>query len=397
MLTRRTLLASAAAAVALPAWATDWSAIQAAGHGGEVYFNAWGGDDRTNAFIAWAGEQMAARAALAVKEVRLRDTSEAVARVVAEKTAGRTEGGSVDMIWINGPNFLQLKQAGLLAGPVLDLLPNAPLVDRIGKPATMIDFTIPVDGYAVPWRMAQINFIHDGARLPMPPQSIPAMLDYSKANPGRLTHPNVRNFLGVTFLKQALYELVPDPAVLQAPATDASFAPTVAPLWPWYDALKPTLWRNGKNYPETGPAQRSLMNDGEIDLMISFSTSEAATAIAAGTLPPTTRAYILARGTIGNCSFVAIPANAAHRDAALLLADFLLSPDAQAKAADPRTMGAQTVLDLARLTPAQRAPFDAIPALPGRIDAAGLARPILLEPHPSWMTRLTAAWEQRYV
>ena len=45
----------------------------------------------------------------------------------------------------------------------------------------------------------------------------------------RLAHPNVRNFLGATFMKQALYELAPDPAVLQKPATDASFAAVTAP------------------------------------------------------------------------------------------------------------------------------------------------------------------------
>ena len=41
-----------------------------------------------------------------------------------------------------------------------------------------------------------------------------AMRDWARRNPGRLTHPNVRNFLGATFLKQALYELVPDAGVL---------------------------------------------------------------------------------------------------------------------------------------------------------------------------------------
>ncbi len=222
------------------------------------------------------------------------------------------------------------------------------------------------------------------------------MPDWALANPGRLTHPTPRNFLGVTFLKQALYELIPDAAVLQLPATDADFAAR-----PWHrsgpgtDRLRPALWRRGKNYPESGPAQRSLMNDGEIDLMISFSTSEAANAIADGSLPPSVRAYVPVAGSIGNCSFVAIPANAGNREAAMLLADFLLSPEAQARAADPRVLGSQTVLDLARLSPAERAPFDAIPALPGRLTEAELGH-TLPEPHPSWMTRLTAAWERRY-
>ena len=161
---------------------------------------------------------------------------------------------------------------------------------------------------------------------------------------------------------QALFELASDPQVLQSPPRDDEFDAVAAPLWDWYDALRPHLWRRGKQYPETGPAQRTLMNDGEIDIMVSFNPSEASTAIANGLLPETVRSYVLERGTIGNTSFVAIPFNAANRDAALVLADFLLSPEAQAHAQDPRVLGNFTVLDLQRLTPADRARFDALRA-----------------------------------
>jgi putative thiamine transport system substrate-binding protein len=37
-----------------------------------------------------------------VQQVNLKDTAEAVTRVVSEKTAGRDRDGSVDLIWING-------------------------------------------------------------------------------------------------------------------------------------------------------------------------------------------------------------------------------------------------------------------------------------------------------
>ena len=69
---------------------------------------------------------------------------------------------------------------------------------------------------------------------------------------------------------------LPDPSVLQRrPPTRTS--PTVtAPLWAWYDQLRPSLWREGREFPETGPAQRQLMNDGAIDLLMSFDPAEAA-------------------------------------------------------------------------------------------------------------------------
>ena len=93
--------------------------------GETVYWNAWGGDERTNGFIAWVGDQVRDRYGVDLRQVKLTDTGEAVARVVAEKSAGRDTDGSVDLIWINGPNFLSMKEKGLLYGPFVDKLPNA--------------------------------------------------------------------------------------------------------------------------------------------------------------------------------------------------------------------------------------------------------------------------------
>lgn len=401
-LARRALLAG----LALPALAraqphghpllqASWEEVLRQARGRPAFLNAWGGDDRTNAFIGWAAGRLREMHGIDLRQVRLRDTSEAVARVVAEKAAGRTTGGSVDLVWINGPNFLAMKEQGLLLGPVLDRLPNARFVDREGKPATVVDFTVPVEGFAVPWRMAQVVFVHDAARVRTPPRSMAELAEWARANPGRTTHPNVRNFMGITFLKQALHEVAPDPGALMRPVTEEALRPAADALWAWYDQLRPHLWRGGRQFPESGPAQRPLMLDGELDIYISFNPAEAAVAIAGGQLPATARTFVLAGGTLGNASFVAIPFNAANAAAAMVAADFLLSPEAQARAQDPTVLGSPTVLDLAALPPEGRARFEALPASPAMLTGAALGRP-LPEPHPSWMTRITAEWEGRY-
>jgi putative thiamine transport system substrate-binding protein len=179
----------------------SWEEIGGAARGQTVYFNAWAGDPQTNAFIARIGDLASKRYGVTVEQVKLKDTAEAVTRVVAEKAAARDSSGTVDLIWINGPNFLTMKNQGLLFGPFAESLPNWRYVDTDGKPSNLVDFTVPVDGYAVPWRMAQVVFLHDVARTPRStlPKSVPALLGWAKANPGRLTHPTVRDFLGATF------------------------------------------------------------------------------------------------------------------------------------------------------------------------------------------------------
>ena len=395
MLARALLVAAIAFASAMPAAAQSWDDVLARARGQTVNFNAWAGDEKTNAFIAWIGEEVQKRYGVRLNHVKLKDTAEAVTRVIAEKAAGRDSGGTVDLVWINGANFLALKEQKLLHGPFADRLPNWRLVDTVRKRSNVIDFTIPHDGYESPWRMAQIVFVYESKRVRDLPKSVPELLDWCKRNPGRFTHPSVRNFLGATFLKQALYELAPDASVLQRPATDEAFAAATAPLWSWYEALKPTLWRQGRQFPDNGPAQRQLMNDGEIDLMVSFNPSEAAVAASTGLLPDSVRTFTFSKGTIGNTSFVAIPYNAAAKEGAMVVANFLLEPATQAHAQDVRQMGNFTVLDLDKLAPADRKRFHELPrpaALPSNADLGTT----LLEPHPSWMTRITAEWERRY-
>lgn len=392
------ILASLALATPSLGQERSWDRILAAAEGQDVYWNAWGGDDRNNAFIAWVGAEVKRRYGVVLHHVKLNDTAEAVTRVIAEKSAGRDEGGTVDLIWINGANFVAMKNQGLLHGPITPLLPHFRLVDTRGKPSTVTDFTIPVEGMASPWLMAQVVFVYDSARTKLAdlPRSVPAMLEWAKTNPGRLTHPTASNFLGATFLKQALYELAPDPALLQQEATDAAFSAITAPLWTWYDALRPNLWRGGREFPESGPALRQLLADGEIDLMISFNPAEAVLSAENGLVPPTARAISLTKGTIGNTSFVAIPYNAAHKEGALVIADFLLSPEAQARAQDPTVIGLLSVLDPMKLSPEEKKLFEASARHPGMPTSEELGEP-LPEPHPSWMTRVTDEWQKRYV
>lgn len=373
----------------------DWAAVEAAARGQTVYWHAWGGDPMVNAYIAWVGAQTQARYGVRVEQVKLADTGEAVARVLAEVTAGKTSGGGVDLIWINGENFAAMRARGLLWGPFAEDLPNWPLVDVAGKPTVVSDFTVPTEGYESPWGMAQIVFLHDAARLPSPPRGMAALLEWARANPGRFAYPQPPDFLGSSFLKQALHGLTPDPGVLARPVEEAAYAAQTAPLWAWLDQLHPQLWRGGRAYPKNGPALRQLLADGELDIAFSFNPAEASAAIASGELPDTVRSYVLDGGTLGNASFVAIPVNATAKAGALVVANFLLSPEAQARKQDPAVWGSGTVLDVARLGPADRARFDALDLGPATLTPAQLG-PALPEPHPSWMERIERDWAARY-
>ncbi len=395
---RRAVLATIGAAMttqlAWPVWAQGsaaWSAIEARARGQTVYFNAWAGSERINAYLHWASDEVRRAFGVKLEHVKISDTAEVVKRVRAEKAAGKAEG-SVDLVWINGENFLAMKRESMLFGPFAESLPSFAYVDVVGKPTTRIDFSEPVAGMEAPWGMAQLTFFADRKRVPTPPRSMAAMLDFARANPGRLAYPRPPDFHGVTFVKQALVDLCPDRSVLYKPFTLRDMATAAAPLWTYLDALHPRLWRSGKQFPQNAAAVRQMMSDGELMLAFTFNPNEAANEISAKRLADSVYSYQLTGGTIGNTHFLAIPFNASAKEGAQVLANFLLSPVAQARKADIAQWGDPTVLALDKLPATERARFTVTP-LPGQVEQT---MPAIPEPHGSWVNPLEKEWLRRY-
>ena len=393
-LTRRRLITIAGTALAGPALAqtdTRWSQIEAAAKGQTVYFNAWGGAEPINAYIQWAGNEVAKRHGVTVEHVKVTDTADVVKRVRNEKVAGKLDG-TVDLVWINGENFLAMKREGLLFGPFAEKLPSYALVDTQGKPTTRIDFSEPVEGMEAPWGMAQLTFMADSKRVSAPPKSVAELLAFAKAYPGRVTYPRPPDFHGTTFLKQVLVELNADRSALYKPVTPDGFTKTTAPLWSTLDTLHPYLWRMGKQFPQNAGAIRQMMADGELALAMTFNPNDAANEIAANRLPASVVSYQFSSGTIGNTHFVAIPVNARAKEGAQVFANFLLSAEAQARKADIGIWGDPTVLSLDKLSAAERTRFAAKP-MPGQVEKSAPAIP---EPHASWVNALEKEWTRRY-
>ncbi len=367
----------------------DWAQIENEARGQTLYFNAWGGGDSINAYIAWAAQETKSRYGIDVRHVKVTDTAEVVKRVQTEVTAGRTSDGSVDLMWVNGENFRHLKNAGLLFGPWAQSLPNWGLVD-LNKPVQN-DFSVPTQGFESPWGTAQLTFMADRTQTPTPPRSASELLSFAQANPGRVSYPKPPDFHGTTFIKQLLLELTPDKNVLQQPVTSAAFDRVTPPLWAYLDQLHPKLWRKGQTFAKSAAEMHRMLGDGELKLSITFNPNEAANLIASQQLPASVYSFGWTGGTIGNVHFVAIPVNARAKAGAQVFANFLLSPEAQTRKADISVWGDGTVLNIRQLPAAAQALIRK--TAPGALTEAV---PTLPEPHASWVEALEAQWLKRY-
>jgi len=383
---------------------SPWQQIEAQGSNQDVYFYAWGGDPQINAYLQWVADQVDDKYNINLVHVKLSDTSEAVSRVLAEKSAHNDDQGSVDLIWINGANFATMSESSLLLKQWANKLPNFALTDPDNNPTVNFDFGVPTNGMEAPWGQASLTFYYDSLSTSKPPTTLTELTTWTAQNPGRFSYPKPPDFLGMSFLKYVLVMLHEQQdaqtgkntsAQLNLPATEENTALVLDPLWAFLDGFHPTLWRNGEQFVQTGAQMRRLVDDTELSLAFTFSAPEVPAAVQRYDLPQSIRSYAMSDGSLSNTHFVAIPYNASHPQAAQLVANFLMSPEAQAKKQTPSVWGDKSVLVQSTLSPAQQALFKTKQPHPSALAFDSVKRTVS-EPHPSWVEAIQQGWQARY-
>lgn len=368
----------------------SWDSTLETAKGQTVYFNAWGGSDRINAYLEWSAKRIKEDFDVTLEHVKIGDIAEVVGQLEAAKTVGRDTDGNVDLMWVNGENFAAMKRNELIWGAFADTLPNAAFVKN--SPSIEMDFSVAVDGLESPWGGAQLVFMYDSDITKNPPVSAQQLLDFVKGG-GRFAYPAPPAFHGTTIVKQLLHELSNGNAALSKPVTDADFDAVTASLWAYLDELHPGLWGGGRSWPSNAETTRQMLDDGELDIAISFNPNEASAAVKSDQLPDSVRTYAFDAGTIGNTHFVTIPYNAKAKEGAKVVANFLISSEAQARKANPDEWGDPTVLDVNALSDDDKEAFAAIDLGPWVLQAGAKTLP---EPHASWTGALEQAWLERY-
>ena len=371
--------------------AAPFEDVERAARGATVRWFFWSGDGTINKYVdEYVIPEVKRRYEVTLLRVPVDDPALAINRLLAEKQTGKLDG-KVDLVWINGENFRTGKKAGLFFGPFAERLPNARFLNA-QEPAVRSDFGVPTDGYESPWNRAQFVFIYDTTRVPVPPSSLDALTRFIEANPGRFTYPAPPDFTGSAFLRHVLYEIAGDPATLQGPLDEARWKELSPRLFALLARWRPNLWQGGRTFPESSSRLHQLFAQGEVWLSMSYGPETASSRIREGQFPEATRTFVLDAGTLANTNFVVIPFNSEHAGAAMVVANFLLSPEAQFQKQDPSVWGTHSVLDPGRLSPEWQARFIAQPRGVATLSPEVLRAHALPELDPSWIDRLEAEW-----
>ena len=363
--------------------AQTWPQMEAAGKGQTVSMLMWMGDPLINRYMSsYVKPELQRRYGITL-EIAAGQGAQLVQMLAAELQA--EQPSEADMVWINGETFYQLRQVNALLGPFVEKLPNAKLLD-LQNPFINTDFQQPIAGMEAPWGNVQFNFIYDSARVASPPKSFAELPAFVQAHPGQFTIPN--EFTGMTLLKSWMIALSGNPSLFQGKFDEAVYRKWSGALWQQINASRPYFWKQGQTFPEQLAPLHQLFANGEVAFTFSNNDAEVDNKVNQKVFPATARAYVPLPGTIQNSHYLGVVRGARHPEAAMLVINFLLSPEAQLRKMDPNVWGDHTVLSLAALPEAQRQQFQQLPSrryAPRRENIQGQA---LMEPDPEYMTRL---------
>ncbi|GFN24241.1 extracellular solute-binding protein [Thermanaeromonas sp. C210] len=230
--------------------------------------------------------------------------------------------GTIDAWFMQASQVDKAKSAQLLFGPIDMAIPNAQYLEPTAK---MYAEGTPIEGYALPLRLNQAVIAYDSAKVPDPPKSFSELEKWVEENPQKFTYcdPN-RGGSGQAFVNSVIYWLTGG-ADQYLGEYDEQKVESWGTVWEWLNKIEPYVVYSSNNNDAL-----DKLNRGEVFMAAAWEDM-VITAMNEGQLPKTVKSILLEPGYIGGADYLAVPANAKNKAAALLWINFLLEPDIQSK------------------------------------------------------------------
>ena len=331
----------------------SWADIVKEANGQTVNWYLWDGDVNVNSFIDNEVSTEAAKYGITINRIGIASPHDIVVKVNNEIAAGKTTGGSVDLAWLNGTNFSELKANGNLFGHEWAwTLPNTTLVNwNVSSIAS--DMGVAVDGYESPWGTAEFQLLFH-ATSDMKSVSFTNFSEFYDwcvgEGSGKFTYSALNgndSFYGLAFLKSLLYELDNDgsggwtqysgseagymryTSDKWANKTESDFEKATEYLWAYLEGLSSHMYTGDGDYPVRSVINNALVNN-QINVSFTYASAGTSAEIKSGVLPSGTSPVAMKTG-VADTNYVMIPSNANSKAAAMVVANILLEPVMQAK------------------------------------------------------------------
>lgn len=322
----------------------SWSEIENAASGTTVNLMMWTGDTYINKYINdFVVLQLKSLYNIDLK-ISTGQGNQIVSLVMNEKQAGKPN--QMDMCWINGETFYQLRQIDGLYGPFTDQLPNSKYIDFKNQ-FINTDFQQPINGMECPWGNVQLCVIYDSVKVPVPPKNLNELQQWVKINPGKFTIST--DFTGLTVLKSWMIAMAGGADSLKGNLNEVKYQKYSKQLWNYINNTKQFWWKEGKTFPNAVAPMHQMFANGELYFTMSNNDGDVDNKVLQGFFPESSRSYVYDGGTIQNSHYMGILKNAQNIAGAMVVCNFLISKESQFEKMKTNIWGDGTVLDVKTL------------------------------------------------
>lgn len=322
----------------------SWDEIIEKGNSKNINMMMWKGDPKINAYMQDVVKPLV-KEKYNIKLNIISGQGNVLVQSLMNEMQADANQSELDLLWINGETFYQLRQIDALFGPWTDHAPNAKYID-FENPFIGKDFQQDINGFEMPWGNVQMTLIYNKNKVKNLPQTRAELLSFVKENPGKFTFDN--HFTGLTFMKSLLIDIA-GRETLSGDFNEEKYQKYSAELLSYLQKLKPYLWRKGEVFPEDVAQMHQLFAAGELWFTMSNNDAEVDNKISEGLFSKNTRAYVPEFGSIQNSHYLGIPKKSAHKLSAMLVVNEMISPELQFQKMQPDIWGDGSVLDIEKL------------------------------------------------
>ncbi|WP_165061552.1 ABC transporter substrate-binding protein [Xiamenia xianingshaonis] len=322
-----TTASSSSASEAAPSFdPSDWDSVLEAAKGTTVTYIGYGqtaayNDYFNNVFAPTIKEKYD----LDFEYVQVENTADIITLWLDEKQAGLGEGeGTTDTGWVSGPYYADSKDSGILWGDYLQYLPNMKYYKKDVAGVATSD-GLPINGTMSLFASAFETFIYDSDKIDEAdvPHNAQELLEYAKANPGRVTYPALPDYHGSYAARALIMDICGSDVFANMPEdiTAEEMKEQLADGFEYLRELNPYLWNEGKTYPTTYSDWVTMFADGSTDFI--YGDAWVQSIIEAGSVPATTES-IAWEHTITTPHFLTIPWDCPNLAGALVMCNEFL-------------------------------------------------------------------------
>ena len=363
--------------------------ITTSAKGTEVSIYMWGGSKEVNSYFdSFVIPNVKNLYNITLHRVPIDDVKTVLQKIELEKSSKKM--GTTDIIWINGENFKIAKDKELLYGSFVSKLPNYNIYLDAKNSSNLLDFSEPTDGLEAPFGRAQFVMVYDSKKVKNPPKNSDELFVWIKNNPNRFTYPAIPDFTGSAFVRGLFIDYIEGIENFD----NKTYNEKLSKFFVKLNEIKPYMFKNGSYLPNSSALLDTLYAQGNVDFTFSYNPSHALNKIKSSNFPKSSKTAIFEGGSLANTHFLSIPVTSPNVEGAMVVIDFLLSPQAQLEKAKSDVWGDGSVIDITKLDENMKAKFVELSSDDSLLEAEVLQKNQIPELSATYTEEIEKLWKK---